>query len=258
MNRFTLCAGAAVLVAGLLSACAPKEEARQPTVLFDEGHGQHFVVAGKAPLDLSGLAAQFERQGFRVATGAQEIDETILSGADVLVISGPFAPLTLAETDAAMHFLERGGALCVMLHIPQPLLPLLGRLGVLTSNGVIRERDNVIDVDPMNFRVTNLTTHGLTKGLDAFDMFGSWALLASGDTTTVVARTGPTAWVDLNQDRELREGDAVESFAVVVAGRVGAGRFVVFGDDAVFQNQFFKGNNEILGQNLAEWMKGRE
>jgi len=224
-------------------------------VLFDEGHGQHFVVAGHAPLDLSGLAVQFEGQGLRVATGAQEIDDTILSGADILVISGAFAPLTPAENDAILRFLTRGGRLCVMLHIASPVAPLLEKLGVVTSNGVIRERENVVDVDPMNFRVAKLTPHPLTQNLDTFSVFGAWALLADGDNTTVVAQTGPTAWIDLNNDRELHAGDAVQSFAVAVVGQLGAGRFVVFGDDALFQNQFFKGNNEVLGKNLAGWLR---
>lgn len=254
MNRLGRGAVVATLLAGLLGACASKEESRPPTVLFDEGHGQHFKVAGHGPLDLSGLATQFESQGLRVATSAQEIDDTILSGADVLVISGAFAPFTLAETDAIMRFVTRGGRLCAMLHIPQPLLPLLERLGVVTSNGVIRERENLIDVDPMNFRVTRLAQHELTKGLDSFDVFGAWALQGSGDKAAAVAQTGATAWVDLNHDRELQERDAVQSFAVTMAGQLGTGRFVVFGDDAVFQNQFFKGNNEGLGRNLARWL----
>ncbi|MBI5503274.1 MAG: DUF4350 domain-containing protein [Deltaproteobacteria bacterium] len=257
MDRLRRYAVVGILSAGLCGACTSKEESRPPTVLFDEGHGQHFVVAGHAPLDLSGLATQFESQGLRVATGAQEIDDTILSGADVLVISGAFAPLTPAETDAIMRFVTGGGRLCVMLHIPHPLLALLERLGVVTSNGVIRERENVIDVDPMNFRVTRLAPHELTKGIDAFDVFGAWALTSSGSETVVVAKTSATSWVDLNQDRELQERDAVQSFAVTIAGRLGKGRFVVFGDDAVFQNQFFKGNNEVLGRNLAKWLTER-
>ena len=143
-NPFIRCAAAGILAAGLYCSCASGEEARPPTVLFDEGHGQHFLVAGKGPLDLSGLAAEFAGQGLRVATSTQEIDDTMLSSADVLVVSGAFAPFT--------------------------------------------------------------------------------------------------------------QRDAVQSFAVAIAGQSGNGRFVVFGDDAIFQNQFFKGNNQVLGRNLARWL----
>jgi len=257
MKGWIRCAAVGVLSAGLLHACASggNEEPRPLTVLFDEGHGQHFMADGKAPLDLSRLAAQFESQGYRVATGAQEMSDTILSGTDVLVISGPFKPFTVAENDAVLRFLTRGGRLSVMLHIAQPVTSLLEQLGVVTSNGVIRERENVIDVDPMNFRVTKLAQHELTANLDNFEMFGVWALLASGRKTTVVAQTSPTAWVDLNQNKQLEPGDAVQSFAVAVAGQFGAGRFVVFGDDALFQNEFLKANNEALSVNLARWLK---
>jgi len=41
---------------------------------------------------------------------------------------------------------------------------------------------------------------------------------------------------------------------VAVAGRSGKGRFVVFGDDAIFQNKFLTGDNLVLGRNLASWL----
>lgn len=257
MKGWIRCAAAGVVCAGLLGACASgdSEEARPLTVLFDEGHGQHFVAGGKAPLDLSRLAATFEDEGYRVATSAQEIGDTILSGTDVLVVSGPFKPFTANENEAIMQFVARGGRLSVMLHIPQPVAPLLEQLGVVTSNGVIRERENVVAVDPMNFHVVKLAQHDLMANLDSFDMYGVWALLATGRKTTVVAQTGPTAWVDLNQDNELQPRDAVQSFAVVITGQLGSGRYVVFGDDAVFQNEFLAANNEALGVNLARWLK---
>ena len=60
----------------------------------------------------------------------------------------------------------------------------------------------------------------------------------------------------LTSNGVIRERDAVQSFAVAIAGQSGSGRFVVFGDDAIFQNRFFKGNNQVLGRNLARWLSG--
>jgi hypothetical protein len=177
-----------------------------------------------------------------------------LKGADVLVVSGAFAALTPAEGDAVLAFLDRGGRLAVMLHIGSPVADLLHRLGVSISNGPIREQDGILDKDPMNFRVTRFTPHPLTQGLTEFSVRGGWALLPTGKDALEVARTGPRAWVDLNRDGVREERDAMQAFAVVVAGQRGAGSFAVFCDDAIFQNQFLAGGNRKLAGNLADWL----
>jgi len=46
----------------------------------------------------------------------------------------------------------------------------------------------------------------------------------------------------------------MQAFGVVVAGQAGAGRFVVFSDDAIFQNRFLGDNNRILAANLGRWL----
>jgi hypothetical protein len=63
------------------------------------------------------------------------------------------------------------------------------------------------------------------------------------------------AWVDYNGGKKLSRGDIVQLFGVVAAGRLGAGRFVAFGDDAVFQNRFLDDSNRRLATNLARWLK---
>jgi hypothetical protein len=244
-------------LAGLLSlsACLPGFGKKpRATVLFDEGHKQQFLVETRKPLDLSGLAALFQEQGVAVKTTREGITDNTLSGVDALVVSGPFAPFTSAEIDATTRFLTRGGRLCVMLHIPPPMADLLHQLNVDVSNGVIHERENVIGDDPLNFHITTLAAHPLTENVQAFDAFGVWALQSTGDNAASIAQTGPQAWVDLNGNRALDGGDAVQSFGVVVAGQFGKGRFVLFGDDAIFQNQFLTGGNAVLGKNLARWL----
>jgi len=244
----------AVAVALLaLSACA--RQAPQTRVLFDEGHAQQFHAGTDGPLDLSGLAALFLDQRASVGIGHDPITDNALSNVDVLIISGPFAPIVPAETESIARFLDRGGRVCVMLHIAPPAADLLHQLNVSVSNGVIREREDILGDDPMNFRVTRLAPDDLTKHLPGFDVYGAWALLSTADGATVVARTSPMAWIDLNGDHTLGPGDAVQSFAVVVAGARGKGHFVVFGDDAIFQNRFLVGDNRRLAENLVGWLR---
>ena len=47
----------------------------------------------------------------------------------------------------------------------------------------------------------------------------------------------------------------MQSFAVVLAGHRGRGWFAVFGDDAIFQNQFLVGGNLALATNLVTWLR---
>lgn len=249
LGRRTIVAILAIFV--LVNGCAGK---RRTTVLFDESHGQKFLIEKQGPLDLSGLAGLFRDQGLEVKTSSATITEETLAGVDSLVVSGPFVPFTPAESDAATRFVHNGGRLCIMLHIPNPVAPLLYRMNVVTSNGVIRERENMVGEDPLNFHVAGQAGQGLTAEVPAFDAFGVWALQPTSGSATVVAQTSASAWVDLNGNQTLDPGDAAQAFAVVVAGQLGNGRFVIFGDDAIFQNQFLSGGNALLAKNLAKWL----
>lgn len=244
------------LVALLLLPAFPVfAEDAQPVVLFDQGHNQRFLVEKDEPLHLSKLAGKFKEAGFTVTTGSGPISAETLSNVRALVISGPFSSYKPEEIDTVASFVRQGGTLAVMLHISSPLSLLLDRLGVVVSGSVIHEQENIIKDMDINYRVTRFEASELVAGLDYLSIYGGWALLNSGPGTSVVAKTGDTAWVDLNGDKKLTEKDAVQAFAVVVTGTTGAGKFVVFGDDAMFQNVYLDDNNTRLAANLAAWMK---
>lgn len=254
MNRIALKAVQVVTLLFLMAISAFAAE-NQPVVLFDQGHNQKFLVEKDEPLQLSKLAEKFKDAGFAVTTGSSPITPETLTNVHALVISGPFAALKPEEIEAITAFLERGGKMAVMLHISSPLSLLLDRLGVVVSGSVIHEQENIIKEVDVNFRVARFEASELVSGLDYLSIYGGWALLNSGAGTTVVASTGDKAWVDLNGDRKLTDKDAMQSFAVIVTGTAGAGKFVVFGDDAMFQNQYLDENNAKLAANLAAWMK---
>jgi len=224
-------------------------------VLFDQGHGQRFLIEGKGPLDLSSLAALFASRECTVASSDQRLSDEILAGQDVLIISGAFEPLLDREIEAVTRFVDQGGRLGVMLHIGEPVAAVLRGLGVAIANGVIREQENLLKEEPLDFRVATLAPHPVTAGLQHFEVRGGWALLNTSTNAAIIARTGPKAWIDLNKDGKLMERDAMQSFGVIVAGQRGKGRFVVLGDDAIFQNQFLQNGNEILAQNLVAWLQ---
>ncbi|HLO26282.1 MAG TPA: DUF4350 domain-containing protein [Geobacteraceae bacterium] len=226
----------------------------RPTVLFDQGHGQRFVIERNGDLDLSRFAALFKVSGYDIAAATDPLTTDRLTGINALVLSGAFRPYSPEEIEAIAAFVDRGGALCIMLHIGPPLSPLLRRFGVEHSNGVIREKENIIDNNPVNFQVTRLADHPLVRELHKFSLNGVWALNGALPGIQVVARTSPAAWIDLNGNGQLDSSDAQQSFAVAVAGQSGNGRFVVFGDDAIFQNRYLVDDNLILSRNLAIWL----
>ena len=254
--RASLAATLVALAVGLASA-APGAPPAGPAVLFDQSHGQRFLIGGKGALDLSDFASIVRARGGRTRAG-KALTPAALDGARGLVISGAFDRIRPDEVEAVAAFVENGGRLAVMVHVEPPQADLLHRFAISISNGVIREQADVVGGDPLNFRVTRFGTHPVTKGLDSFAMYGVWALLPTSKAVEAIAVTGPKAWVDLNRNGKLENGDAVQSFAVAVAGARGQGGIVAFGDDALFQNKFLKDGNRRLAENLADWLTGKD
>lgn len=234
------------------SATAAESGAR---ILFDQGHDQRFLIEEKGELQLSRLADIMRGQGTTVSSTKKTLDDATLKDVDALVISGPFQSLLPEEVEAVIRFVERGGRLAAMLHIGPPLSALLARLDLDHSNAVLHERSNTIDTD-INFHVTGLPESPLFAGLKQFSVYGSWAL-DPGKAGTPIAQTSSGAWVDLDGDKVLSKGDVSGVFSVIVSGTLGAGSFVVFGDDAMFQNRYLDENNSRLAANLSGWLAGK-
>lgn len=230
-------------------------DAALPKIVFDQGHNQRFLIGEKGDLQLSKLADVIRSRGAAVTATVASLNDESLQGVTALVISGPFESLQKDEVEAVARFVERGGRLAAMLHIGPPLASLLDRLDMDHSNAVLHERNNTIDKD-INFRVKQLKQHPIFAGLSQFSVYGGWALKA-GEGGIPIAHTSVEAWVDLDGDKLLSKSDAVGVFDVVVAGSLGAGSYLVFGDDAIFQNRFLDENNGKLAANLADWLMGR-
>jgi len=224
-----------------------------PIVLFDQSHGQHFLIAQNGPLDLSQFATLFTGEGATLRMSDKQLTTGALADVDILIISGPFVPMTEPEINAIVQFIEKGGRLAVMAHIASPLMPLLHRLEISISSAAIYEQQNILKNNGRDFMVTRLEDHPLTQGLDGFMVYGAWALMGRGKKLQEVAGTSQEAWVDLNNNGILNEKDAKQAFSLIVVGQSGQGTFAVFGDDAIFQNQFLTGGNLLLGRNLARW-----
>ncbi len=244
-----------VAVGSMLWAGSALAVENEPRILFDQGHNQRFIIEEKGDLQLSKLADIMRGKGIQVTSTKKPLNDDTLKDVTALVISGPFESLQPEEVDAVVRFTERGGRLSAMLHIGPPLTELLEKLDLDSSNAVLHERNNVIDTDN-NFRITNLGSSSLFAGLTQFSVYGAWAL-DPGKTGITLAQTSTDAWADLDGNKVLSKGDIIGAFNVVVSGTLGSGSFVVFGDDAIFQNRYLDENNSKLAANLAVWLTGR-
>jgi hypothetical protein len=246
------------VVAAALALCLTGAPglAAGPVVLFDEGHGQRFLAGQRGQLDLSGLAALFREAGMEVRTGRGRLDAKALQGIGALVISGPFSPLAPDEAEAIRAFVGSGGRLALMLHIGQPLQVLLDRLGIQFSRGPVHEADGIIGGRDLDFSVTRFQPHAITDGLGTLSVFGCWALKNNSPQASEIAHSGGKAWVDVDGNGVISPGDPVGAYGLVVAGTVAEGAYVVFGDDALFQNRFLESYNRELGRRLARWLAG--
>ncbi len=238
----------------LLFGTLTLQNATAQTVLIDSGHNERFKIGENGPLHLSGFAEILQTGGARIEVLDEPISDKSLESANSLVISGAFAPLKPAEVEALVRFMQRGGKLAVMLHIAPPLKSLLDRLNISYTNGVILEEENVIDSVNLNFRVNRFGNHPVLQGVHAFSLYGAWGLINQDESARVIASTSPTAWIDLDRSK-IKKKEATASFGVVIAGELGKGGFLVFGDDAIFQNKFLDDNNKALAVNLANWLK---
>lgn len=245
----------AVILCCLIALLPLSVFAQSPRILFDQGHRQAFVVEKEGPLQLSGFAKLLQRQSWKIDHNTATLTKESLKQTDALVISGPFAPLDEAETQTVLDYLKTGGKVAIMIHIWQPVLPLLNELGVDVGNRAINEMQEQPNGKTTNFVVTNFQPHPLTEGLHHFSIYGGWPLKVFAQQGKGIARSSKNSWVDINNDQRLSKGDLVSPFDVVISGDYGRGSFVVFADDAIFQNQFLHGGNKRLAENLSNWLK---
>lgn len=243
------------LVFGFISYVTSGGAIAAPVVLIDQAHDQRFVIEEEGPLQLSGFATILREEGFALRSSPEVFTDALLAGVDAVVIAGPFKTIESQEVDVLLRFLERGGRLAAMLHIGSPFSDLLRRLEVDFTNYVLYEQENIIDNDPRNFQIKALQTNPLFAAMEHFSLYGGWALMNTAPSARLIASTSSKGWVDLNGDKKLSKGDVVQAFGVVAVGESGAGRFVVFGDDAIFQNRFLDESNRQLAKNLARWFK---
>lgn len=225
------------------------------TILFDQGHGQRFLIQDEGELGLSKLKSVFIKQGYDVIQSTSLLTSDILQGVDVVFISGAFSDFSLDEIQVIENFLYEGGKLCITLHVGPLNGMLLSRLNVNVSNVVVKESQNLIDHNPLNFRVEIINKHPIFESVASMNFYGSWALKGMSPDIDELLYTGQQAWLDINRNNHRELGEPIGQWSVTVAGILGKGEYVVFADDAIFQNQYLTDMNLSIANNLAIWLR---
>ena len=223
-------------------------------VLFDTSHTVVFPPQSDAPLGLKRFLALFEERGVKVSVDDAPVTAKRLASVDTLVLPGPMRPFDGEEIDRIESFVRGGGNLVVLLHISPPAARLTERFGIIVSNMVISEHENLIKNESQDFYVKDFTPHAITRGVKTVALLGTWGLLAEGEAT-IVASTTERAWGDSNRNRSYDIGEPMIKAGVVAVAEPGKGKVVVVADDAPLANAFLDvGDNLTLARNIVTWL----
>ncbi len=225
-------------------------------VYFDVSHRVIFQPDSDKKLGLKRFVSLFEKNGDKVHVKAPDFNATEAEKPDVLVLPGSMTEYSVPEIDKIENFVKEGGSLLVLLHIAPPLARVTERFGIVLSNAVISERENLIDGKSQDFYAKDISSHPVTDDVSSIALYGTWGLLAEKNAE-IVASTSDEAFMDFNRNRvfDKAEGELEIKVGVVAVSEYGKGKVVVVADDAPLANAFLdKGDNLKLAGNIISWL----
>jgi len=257
----------------------------QKKVYFLEGHGER-PIEGEEGEGGEGMSFAVEALGnenyvveklFLASLGEVPGD------ADVLVIAGPSGPFHELEHAMLEEYLDRGGALMVLIdpRSETDLYAGLERWGAAVGNDVVVDRVQGLFGRPTSPFAAEYAPHPITEGLREAVLFhmarSVQPAVHANDDFTVLVRTSAESWGETDLDRfdaegvaELDAEDLPGPVPVAVAGTLGgsaedaeedgeasAGRLVVIGDSDFASNALIhQFRNRDLFVNGVNWLLG--
>jgi len=184
-----------------------------------------YFLTGHSERAVEGEGAGAE-QGFQFAKQALENEnytaETLLlaqkgdvpEDADVVVAAGPTRPFLAEELDALKRYLERGGALLVLLdpRAQTNLYDTLAGWGVEIGDDVVVDRVQGLFGRPVSPFAAEYPSHAITAGLREPTLFHVARSVQpkpeAARALSVLVRTSEESWAERNLDVFFREGKA--------------------------------------------------
>ena len=260
-------------------------------VYFLDGHNERSVEGPKAAAGdgMKNAADALRNENYEVETLLLAAKGDVPADANVVIAGGPTRPLNELEHAALGRYLERGGALLVLID-PRAGTDLgtdLAKWGVELGDDVIVDRVQGLFGRPTTPFAAEYGDHPITRDLGDATMFHvarsvQPAKSAAGAIAPIV-RTGEQSWAERDLDRLLSKGEAEFTagadlkgpVSLAVAGSVQLGappvppaegetapapktaRLVVIGDSDFASNQLLgEFRNRDLFVNAVNWLLG--
>ncbi len=256
-------------------------------VYFLTGHNER-VIAGPDAEGKEGFkfaAEALRNENYRVETLLVAQTGDVPEDANALVIAGPTRPLPPEEVSAVQRYLDRGGA--VMVLVDPRANTNLGE--VLDGWGIELGEDIIVDLQLAFFQQymspfagAYAAEHPITRKMGEQQDPTLFHLARSvqpredaGGAFTTIVYTGEKSWAERDLDRLISDGkfqfgddDLIGPVPVAVAGsplpteevavEAEAGRLVVIGDSDFATNEFVGryGGNRDLFVNSVNWLLG--
>jgi ABC-type uncharacterized transport system involved in gliding motility auxiliary subunit len=259
-------------------------------VYFLEGHNER-LVSGQGVAGAAGVETAEGKEGYsRIAAALRNetylVEPLLLASrgevpedAAALVIAGPTRPLFDQEHQALRRYLERGGALAVLIdpRAQTDLFDDLRSFGVALSDDVVVDQaQSLFGRATSPFAASYAPRHPITEGLREsalFHMARSVVTLSEAETDfETLVYTGDNSWAERDLEGWVRrgsvsfdDGDLAGPVPLAVAGTPrldppsAEARLVVFGDSNFASNEFVDTfRNKDLFLNAINWLIGDE
>jgi ABC-type uncharacterized transport system involved in gliding motility auxiliary subunit len=242
------------------------------TVTFLVGHGEH------SPEDTERSGASFAREvlesrNLDVSTSVMALDDSALTGADVIVVAGPQTAPLPQEVETLRDHLRAGGGLLVLVD-PSPGASWNE---LLRAYGVEREDAVLLDENPLGSLfgadrsvplVSEYGVHPITEGFNLATFFplASPVRSLSDSLSPAELALGGELTSAVGPDSIPKRPPEGESLVLALAletsspdSTARAGRLVVVGDSDFATNTFLglSGNRDFL-LNCVQWLAAQE
>jgi len=255
---------------------------------FVTGHNER-AVEGKGADGKEGFAKAADalrNENYRFETLTLETKPEIPDDADVVIMAGPTQPLRPGDADKLQRYLERGGALMVLID-PRANADIgdeLAKWGVQLGSDVIVDRVQGMFGQAMTPLAGEYGNHEITRDMREATIFPTTRSLAiepdAAKQLFAIVKTGPESWGERDLEQlfgkgvaELGPDDVKGPVTIGVAGQpIVTGppaaegedkkdakkpRLVVFGDSDFATNQMLDAySNRDLFVNSVNWLLG--
>lgn len=230
-----------------------------PRIIFDMAHGEIFGAEDTSDLGQSKAVELIRESGFNVEVNTAPLTAESLDGAAGVVLAGPMRALMESEQRAIQEYVRTGGTVLMTVHVPFPVLSVPQAYGLKPTTFVLESTTPLPGAgDPSVLIADGVVPDPITTGVSRIFVLSGWGVDVVGVGARTVVETAEDTWIDVDRDNALTSKDRVGPFGLVGVSDVGAGSFILVGDDAVFANVGIdQADNAQLLRNVLKLMAER-